>query len=138
MKLIDLVNLYDNFSEEVSDNYIDIALSIDYDMNDNSFSKEYPNLYKFTKRLISLAEVEKINGDVIICKFSKIIDDNIEKFKGFIKNNWCDSMQWVLEEDVIKYGEFHYEILNDINNVLIGRYSEKVISKYLYLLNDCK
>lgn len=138
MKLIELVNLYDSFSEDIADNYIDTVITIDWEKESTSLDKEYPYLMKATKRLMAITEIEKINGSVIICKFSKIIDDNIQLFKGFIENNWVDSMQWVLDEDAIKHGEFHYEILKDLNNVVIGNYGESVNKKYYQLLSKCK
>lgn len=137
MKLIELASLYDTFDEDISDNYIDICIYICYEKN-TKISEDFPYMDNFIKLLLEKTEIEKINGDVIICKFSKIIDDNLELFKEYIKKSWVDSMQWVLEEDAINHGEFHYEIIKDFGNVVNGNYGESVNKMYYELLKKCK
>ncbi len=127
----------DGLNDDISDNYIDIAISISID-SDFEKSGEYKNLIDFTVLLMKKSEIECINGDVIVCKFSDIINNNIDSFKKFIRDNWVDSMQYVLSDDSIEHGDFHYEILKEFDNVVIGNYGEKINKKYLELLKACK
>ena len=131
MKLIELASLYDTFETDIADNYIDEVIYICYEKN-TEISKDFPYMDKFIKLLLEKTDIEKINGDIIICKFSKIIDDNMELFKKYIKDTWIDSMQWVLEEDAIEHGEFHYEIIKDFGNVVIHTYMTRSQRKQLF------
>lgn len=138
MTLYDLYKIKsDGLNDDISDNYIDIAISISID-SDFEKSSEYKNLIEFTVLLMKKSEIECINGSVIVCKFSDIINNNMDLFRKFIRDNWVDSMQYVCSDDSIEHGDFHYEILKEFNNVVIGNYSERINKKYLDLLKACK
>ena len=127
----------DGLDDDISDNYIDYALTFCID-SDFEKSEDYKNMIAFTVLLMKKTEIEKINGDVIICKFSDIINNNIDLIKDFVRENWIESMQWVIDEDSIEHGEFHYEVLKDFDNVIGGRYGESTNKLYLDLLKKCK
>ena len=138
MKLYEYYKIKSNgLDDDISDNYIDYTLTFCID-SDFEKSEDYKNMIDFTVLLMKKTEIEKINGDVIICKFSDIIDNNIDLIKDFIRKNWIESMQWVLDEDSIEHGELHYEVLKDFDNVIGGCYGESMNKIYLDLLKKCK
>ena len=134
MKLIELAKLQDIWETDIADNEIDICFYICYEKEHKE--NDFPYMYKSIELLLQKVEVEKINGEIVIGKFSKLIKDNEKLFDDFIKNNWVDSMQWVLENK--DNGEYEYEIIKDLGNVVNGDYGESVNKKYYQLLKKCK
>lgn len=141
MTLWELLKLYKNgFCDDVSDNYIDYLFCIDFDSKtDSGIQKDFPYMCRFTELLFKKTDIDYINDDNrIVCKFSKIIDDNIDIFKQFIKDNYIESMHWIIEDDAIDSGELHYHILEDFNAVLSGATGEKANKIFCKLLESCK
>ena len=127
----------DGLEDDIADNYIDFAFCFCISEEDEK-DTEFKNMADFTVLLMKKTEIECINGNVIICKFSDIINNNMDLIKKFIRENWTEEYQYVLEEDAIKHDEFHYEVLKEWNNVITGNYGEKMNKKYLELLKACK
>lgn len=138
MKLYDIYKIKKNgLEDDIADNYIDFAFCFCISEEDEN-DTEYKNMIDFTILLMKKVDIECINGDIIICKFSDIINNNMDLIKDFIRKNWIKECQCFLDEDAIKYGEFHYEVLKEWNNVIIGNYGEEMNRKYLDLLKACK
>lgn len=124
-------------NSDVSDNYIDFAISITMDF-DYEKSGDYRNMIDFTILLMKKTEIDYIDGDLIVCKFSDIITNNLDLIKEYIRKNWNEDFKYCLDDDCIKHGELHYEVLKEFDNVINGRYNEKCNKQYLQLLKKCK
>jgi hypothetical protein len=75
------------------------------------------NYYKFCTNIIKKVEVEKQNGDILIVDWTKLIQDNMEKFKMFTKKHW----RYAYEDDE---DELIYQWINEIHSYLAGYVSE--------------
>ena len=71
--------------------------------------------------------MEKINGDVLIVKWTELIQNNMEKFKAFTKENW--SNQYEDDED-----EFIYQWINEIHYYLAGYVNEDFYDELVKLV----
>ena len=90
---------------------------------------------KFVNLLLKSVEIDYLRSDgVPICKFSDIINNNLDMFKEHVKKHWSEDCQWVLNQDAIDAGEFAYEFIKEFDNVVGGRYGESVNKQYYELL----
>lgn len=74
--------------------------------------------YKFCTDIIKKVEMEKQNGDILIVNWTKLIQDNMEKFKAFTEKHW----RYTYEDDD---DEFIYQWINEIQAYMAGYVSEK-------------
>lgn len=141
MKLFDHLMMYkDGIDLDIPDNEIDAVVTVCFEPSEaNKIDEEYPYMDKFTTLLYKKVEVESLMSDgTPICKFSDIINKNIELFKEHVEKHWKEEMQWVLDQDNIDAGEFAYEFIKEFDNVIGGRYPESVNKQYYELLASCK
>lgn len=75
------------------------------------------NYYKFCADIMKKAEMEKQNGDILIVNWTKLIQDNMEKFKAFTEKHW----RYTYEDDE---DEFIYQWINEIQAYMAGYVSE--------------
>lgn len=112
MKLYDFIKLteadYDTY-DTIYDNGVTVCFIDEED-------EERDNYDKFCVDIMKKVEMEKINGDVLIVNWTKLIKDNMEKFREFSKKYW--KFQYKDEDDFI------YEWINEIQAYMAGYVSE--------------
>lgn len=128
MKLYDFMKItevdYDTY-----DTVYDAEVTVCYIEEDE---KENDNYDKFCIELMKKVELEKQNEDVLIVNWTKLITENMEKFRAFTKKHWWDDCQYEDDED-----EFIYQWITEFNNYMAGNVSEKfygVLIKFLETL----
>ena len=141
MKLFDYLMMFNDWvSIDVPDNEIDAVIAVDFIPGEaDKIDEDFPYMDKFTTLLYKKVEINNLmDGGTPVCKFSDIINKNIELFKEHVKKHWKEEMQWVLDQDNIDAGEFAYEFIKEFDNVIGGRYPESVNKQYYELLSNCK
>ena len=113
MKLYDVMKK----SEEDYDTYdteYDACVTVCY-IDDED---ETDNYDKFCNEIIKKVEVTRIIPDShLVCDWTKLIRDNMEKFRSFTKEHW--KFQYENNED-----EFIYQWINEIHLYMAGYVSE--------------
>lgn len=138
MKLFDYLMMFkEDVVFDVPDTKIDNVVTVDFSKeNVEKISNDFPYMDKFVLKLLKSVDVAYLlNDGTPVCDFSKIIHNNVAKFKEHIKKTWRDEYQWVLGDDS---GEFEYEIIKEIHNVVSGNYGESVNKGYYELLESCQ
>ena len=72
---------------------------------------------KFCINIMKKVEVAQIMSDELICEWTKLIQNNMEKFRAFTEKHWDN--QYEDDED-----EFIYQWINEIHYYLAGYVSE--------------
>lgn len=124
MKLYDYLKLTEN-CYDTSDTVFDAVVTVDF-IEEN---KNNDNYDKFCIELMKKAEVEKVNDDTPIVKWTELIQNNMEKFKEFTAENWYESCQYEDDED-----EFIYQWINEIHQYMAGNVSEDFYKKLVELV----
>lgn len=122
MKLYEIMKLSQN-DYDTYDTIFDAVVTVCY-IAENEARDNYD---KFCIELMKKVEVEKINGDILIVKWTELIQKNMEKFKAFTKENWYENCQYEDDED-----EFIYQWINEIHQYMAGNVSEDF---YVELVN---
>ncbi len=138
MKLFDYLMMFKNDVDfDVPDTEIDNVVTVCFSKeNAEKISDDFPYMDKFVLKLLKSVDVAYLLSDgTPVCNFSKIIHDNVDKFKEHIRKTWRDDYQWVLDDDT---GEFEYEIIKEFHNVVGGNYGESVNKDYYELLESCQ
>ena len=141
MKLFDYLMMFKSDMDfDVPDNEIDWTITVCFSKeNAEEVSDDFPYMDKFSTLLLKKVDVAYLLDDgTPVCKFSDIINNNIPKFKKFIKDYWSDSYQCILEQENIDDGEFQYQFIIEFDNVMGGRYGESMNKAYYELLEGCK
>jgi len=135
MKLIEYLNLYkDGCCIDTADTEIDEIVTIDYNKNDKP-DDEFPYLHKFTIALFNKVNLAYLNdGGAVIVDYSKLITDNLELFKNFVKTTWREDKQYVLDDMT----ELQYEFIKDIHLMLAGYGTETDNRNYYELISECR
>lgn len=87
------------------------------------------NYDKFCIELMKKAEVEKVSGDTILVKWTELIQNNMDKFRKFTKENWYENCQYENDDD-----EFIYQWINEIHQYMAGNVSEDFYEKLVELV----
>lgn len=136
MYLIDYFKLYkDTCDVDTTDTEIDGVVTICYD-KDEEPDQDFPYLFKFTQELLKKVRLAYLidNGVCpVVADYSKLITDNIELFKNFVKTTWREDKQYVLEDEV----ELRYEFIKDFHLMLAGYGTETDNRNYYELLLEC-
>ena len=134
MKLIDYFNLYKfGCTMDTSDTEIDAVVTIDYDKRLEP-DKDYPYYDKFQKAFLSKVDIAYLNPDsCVVADYSKLITDNIELFKKFVKEHWVEESQYVLEDMT----ELQYEFIKEFHLLLAGYGTETDNRNYYELISEC-
>lgn len=113
MKLYDVMKK----SEEDYDTYdteYDASVTVCY-IDDED---ETDNYDRFCNEIIKKVEVTRIiPNSYLVCDWTKLIRDNMEKFRNFTKEHW--KFQYENDED-----EFIYQWINEIHLYMAGYVSE--------------
>ncbi len=116
MKLYDFIKLteadYDTY-----DTVYDACVTVCY-IDDEDITDDYD---KFCIEITKKVEVEKQNGDILIVKWTNLIQNNMEKFKNFTEKYW----KYTYEDDE---DEFIYQWINEIHSYMAGYVSEDFYS----------
>ena len=136
MKLLEYFNLYkDGCCIDTADTEIDEVVTIDYD-NEDEPDKDFPCLSKFQNELLKKVNLAYLNDGgycPVVADYSKLITDNIELFKKFVKTNWREDKQYVLDDMT----ELQYEFIKDFHLMLAGYGTETDNRNYYELIAEC-
>lgn len=135
MKLIDYLNLYkDCCTIDTADTEIDSVVTIVYDKRTVP-DEDFPCYDKFQKALFAKVNLAYLhdNGTIVV-DYSKLITDNIELFKDFVKKHWIDDKQYVLDDMT----ELQYEFIKEFHLILAGYGTETENRNYYELISECK
>lgn len=91
------------------------------------------NYDKFCIELMKKVEVEKQDYDILIVKWTELIENNMEKFRAFTKENWYESCQYEDDDD-----EFIYQWINEIHQYMAGNVSEDFYDELVKLVQTLK
>ena len=141
MKLFDYLMMFkEDVDFDVPDTEIDNTVTVCFVKKAaEEISEDFPNMDKFVLKLLKMVDVAYLLRDgTPVCDFSKIINEHIDLFTEFVKENWSEDYQYVCEQDNIDNGEFAYQFIKEFDNVVGGRYGEGMNGKYLELLNACE
>ena len=64
-------------------------------------------------------EMEKQSGDILIVNWTKLITENMEKFRAFTKEHWYANRQYKNSDD-----DFIYAWINEIHAQMAGCVSD--------------
>lgn len=136
MKLIEYFNLYkDGVDVDTADTEIDEVVTICYDKNEKP-DEDFPYLAKFQNELLSKVNLAYLNDGgycPVVADYSKLIKDNIELFRSFVKTAWREDKQYVLEDMT----ELQYEFIKDFHLMLAGYGTETDNRNYYELIAEC-
>lgn len=115
MKLFELVNiLQEDF--DTYDTVYDAEVTVCF-IEENEDNDNYD---KFCIGIIKKVEVVKGNGNHgLIVKWNDLIKNNMDKFKAFSAEHWCEDCQYEDDDD-----EFVYQWIDEIHNYMTGCVSE--------------
>ena len=137
MKLIEYLNLYkDCCTIDTADTEIDEIVTIDYDKQTVP-DEDFPYYDKFAKAFYEKVDIAYLNDGgycPVVVNYSKLITDNIELFKAFVKKNWREDKQYVLEDMT----ELQYEFIKDFHLMLAGYGTETDNRNYYELISECR
>lgn len=126
MKLYEIMKLseadYDTY-----DTVYDAGITVCY-IAENEARDNYD---KFCIEMMKKVEVEKINGDILIVKWTELIQNNMKKFKAFTKENWYENCQYEDDED-----EFIYQWINEIHQYMAGNVDEDFYGELVKLVDS--
>lgn len=111
MKLYDFMKLTET-DYDTYDTVYDEGVTVCYIEEDT----ENDNYDKFCINIMKKAEMEKLNGDILIVNWTKLIKDNMEKFREFSMRHWAFEYE---DED-----DFIYEWIKEIHMYMAGYVSE--------------
>ena len=113
----------------------------DYDTYDTEYDAEVTVCYieddeddeydKFCNGIIKKVNVVKINGDILIVDWCKLIKRNMDEFRKFSAENWRTDCQYEDDED-----EFIYQWINEIHMYMAGCVGESFYSKLTKLIDS--
>lgn len=129
MKLYDYIKLTEA-DYDTCDTVFDAVVTVCYITEKEA---EKGNYYKFCVELMKKVDVEKINGDIIIAKWTELIQNNMEKFKKFSAENWYENCQYEDDKD-----EFIYQWINEVNAYMAGYVSEDFYDKLVDFVKTLK
>lgn len=135
MKLYELMKMsmgdYDTY-DTVYDACVTVCCVDDEDLDGRT--DDFVSFDKFCNELIKKVEVVQIIPDShLVCDWSKLIHDNMEKFRAFAKENWYENCQYEDDED-----EFIYQWINEIHYYIAGYVSEDFYDKLVELVETLK
>ena len=111
MKLYDFIKMteadYDTY-DVVYDNGVTVCYIAEDSNNDN-----YDN---FCIAIMKKVEMEKQNGDILVVNWTKLITENMSKFRAFSMRHWA----FEYEDD----DDFIYEWIKEIHAYMAGYVSE--------------
>lgn len=136
MKMIEYFNLFlHDVCVDTSDDVYDTTVTIDFEKGEepNNYSQ---HLFKFKMLLLEKVEIKGINesiyGNIPICKYTALIENNIDLFREFALENF-DNYDSDEDDD-----DFYYNFIQEFHKLLAGYGSERIYKLYYQLLEKCK
>ena len=124
MKLYDFMKLSMGDWDTYDENF-DACVTVCYIDEDD----EIDSYDKFCNEIIKRVEVVEVHSDSLVCDWSKLICNNMEKFKTFTKKHWNNTYED--DED-----EFVYQWINEIHYYIAGYVSEDFYDVLLELVSS--
>lgn len=124
MKLYDFLKISQN-DFDTYDTVFDTGVTVCY-IDEEDAEDSYD---KFCIELMKKVEVEEQNDDILIVKWTELIQNNMEKFRAFTAKHWYEICQYEDDED-----EFIYQWINEIHQYMAGNVSEKFYDKLVKLV----
>lgn len=112
MKLYDFIKMTEA-DYDTCDVVYDNGVTVCFIDEDDEVRDSY---YKFCADIMKKVEVEKQNGDILIVNWTKLVKDNMEKFRAFSMRHWAFEYE---DED-----DFIYEWIGEIHAYMAGYVSE--------------
>lgn len=112
----------------------------DYDTYDTEYDMsvtvcwigiEMDNYDKFCNEIIKKVNVVKINGDMLVVDWSRLIKTNMDEFKKFTAEHWICGY----EDDI---DEFIYQWIKEIHYYMAGYVSEDFYENLVELVKNLK
>ena len=128
MKLYDFLKISQN-DFDTCDTVYDTGVTVCY-IAENEARDNYD---KFCIELMKKAEVESLNDDIIIVKWTELIQNNMEKFRAFTAENWYDNCQYENDDD-----EFIYQWINEIHQYMAGNVAEDFYDELVKFVQTLK
>ena len=128
MKLYDFLKISQN-DFDTCDTVYDTGVTVCY-IDEEDAEDSYD---KFCIELMKKVEVEEMNDDILIVKWTELIQNNMGKFKKFTAKNWYESCQYEADED-----EFIYQWINEIDSYLAGYVAESFYDKLVEFVQTLK
>ena len=124
MKLYDFLKVAQN-DFDTCDTVYDTGVTVCY-IDEVDATDNYD---KFCIELMKKVEVEKQIDDILIVKWTELIQNNMEKFRAFTAENWYESCQYEDDDD-----EFIYQWINEIHQYMAGNVSEDFYDELVKLV----
>lgn len=128
MKLYDFMKISQN-DFDTCDTVFDTGVTVCY-IDEEDAEDNYD---KFCIEMMKKVEMEELNDDILIVKWTELIQNNMETFKKFTAKNWYANCQYEDDED-----EFIYQWINEIDQYMAGNVSEKFYEKLVKLVEELK
>ena len=126
MKLYDFMKISQNDFDTEDTIYCSVV-TVCY-IDENEITDNYD---KFCIELMKKVEMEKQVGDGLLVKWTELIQNNMEKFRAFTKENWYENCQYENDED-----EFIYQWINEIHQYMAGNVSEDFYDELVKLVES--
>lgn len=126
MKLYDFMKISQN-DYDTCDTVYDTVVTVCY-IDEEDMEDSYD---KFCIEMMKKVELEEQNDDILIVKWTELIQNNMEKFKEFARENWI--YDYEDDED-----EFIYQWIKEIHYYLAGYVAEDFYDKLVELVETLK
>lgn len=90
---------------------------------------------RFCVELMKKVEVIERNNDCLVCDWSKLIVDNIDKFRKFALDHWHKDSQYDGEDEE---DDFIFAWINELHYLLAGYVSEDFYDVLLRLVENLR
>lgn len=132
MKLYEAMQIYDNDCFDTCDTVFDAIVTVSKMENENEdnysvFSTELYKKVDFVKFFDGAYAKAEVN-------WTGLIEKNYAQFEKYVKENWIDEKQCVLEDK----DDFIYEWIEQIHLLLSGYGTESVYQDMIDLLKTCE
>lgn len=123
-----------NYGADIADDTYDVALTFEVSEDDLKSSDPY---FKYQVELSKhIPFIKEFNGTFasVIADFTKFVMDNMDLIKSYIKKNWNENWQYVLDDE----DELIYEFIKYLDDGLVGSWGDKTYKGMIDLLKHCK
>ena len=125
MKLYDFMKMSEA-DYDAYDTIYDECVTVCY-IEENAENDSYD---KFCINIMKKVDMEKINGDILIVNWTKLVKDNMEKFRAFSMRHWAFEYE---DED-----DFIYEWIKEIHYYMAGYVSEDFYDALVEFVEELK
>ena len=106
------------------DNVYDVEVTVDADIDsEEAYADDF--YYQFCFALLRVVEVESFVSGNIICKWSKLIEDNLKLFRDYSKEHWWEDCQYEDDNE-----EFIYQGIKELHMYYAGYVGENTYEAF--------